>query len=109
MNATNGLGYFEKQGHNKIMHNTDTAETNLNLFGDLFYENIAYCSYFINQLFTSETFSIDNFKPNQVNVISLSLWGMKIAGVIFIVLIFGVYLIIVNKKYPKKIKHNKKR
>ena len=109
LDAINGLGFFEKQGYDKIMHNTDTAETNLEIFGDLFYENITNCIELTTSLLASQEFNEENFAPNQVNVILFSVWAMKIVGVILILIILAIYFIVINKKYPKRNLKNKKK
>lgn len=102
LDAGNGLGFFEKQGHNKIMHNTDTEQVNIEVFGDLFYENISVTTDFCFNLLTDANFNESNFYAGQINVMLYSDWTLKIFGVILIGLIFAGFYIFINLKYKKK-------
>ena len=102
LDAKNGLGFFEKQGYEKIMHNTDSFETCYEVFGEKFYENIFNCASYVYNLLNNEEFNTINFQPNQIDVISYSDWALKIVGVVFILVLFVLYLIIINNKYKTK-------
>lgn len=102
LDTNNGLGFFEKQGYSKIMHNTDTEQVNISVFGDLFYENISAITDLCFNLFADESFNESNFYAGQIDVMLYSDWVLKILGVILIALIITGFYIFVNLKDKKK-------
>lgn len=102
LNATNGLGFFEKAGHSRIMHNTDSEQTNLDVFGESFYENIDNAVLLSYDLLISDDFNEENFFAGQVNPALYSDFVLKIVGVIFIVILLAGFFVTVNLVYKKQ-------
>lgn len=101
LDASNGLGFFEKQGHNKIMHNTDTEQVNKEVFGNLFYENIQNSVNFCLELLTADDFNQENFYAGQINPALYSDFILKFFGVAFIAILIIGYIISINFKTIK--------
>lgn len=102
LDAFNGLGFYEKAGHSRIMHNTDTEQTNLEVFGDLFYENIQNTVDYCFDFLSSDEFNKENFYAGQINTALYSDFTLKIVGIIFIALMLAGFFITINLIYKKK-------
>ena len=86
------LGFHETQDHNKIMHNTDSIETNVEVFGERFYINMATVNNFVTDLMLSESFASE-MSVREINPTLLTDWFLKIIAIIFVaVLALGTFL-----------------
>lgn len=86
------LGFHETQDHNKIMHNTDSIETNVEVFGERFYINMATVNNFVTDLMLSESFASEML-VREINPTLLTDWFLKIIAIIFVALLaLGTFL-----------------
>ena len=103
LSTNNGLGFFETVNHPRIMHNTDTKSTIDEVFGQThFAQNIAAFSNLAVGLLNNAEFTAQTFLPAQINPNLYSDVTLKIAGVVFVVIGFGAYLVVYYFKYKKQ-------
>ncbi|MBR2053119.1 MAG: M20/M25/M40 family metallo-hydrolase [Clostridia bacterium] len=102
LSTNSGLGFFETANHPRIMHNTDTKTTIDEVFGQAhFAQNIAAFSNLAALILSDAQFTAETFAPGQINPSLYSDVTLKIAGVIFVVLGFGAYMLVYFLKYKK--------
>ena len=101
LDANNGLGFFETEGHDKIMHNTDSKETIDDVFGDKFVANINSIIQTTESLLMSTDFNATNFANGQIKTFLYSDWVLKGIGVSIVALMFIGY-VIYNKTTSRK-------
>ncbi|MDD3231964.1 MAG: M20/M25/M40 family metallo-hydrolase [Clostridia bacterium] len=101
LDSFNGLGFFEKQGEQLIMHKTDSKETIDLIFGETYYNNIANTVSFCFSVLTDDNFNETNFYAGQINSLIFSDWILKASGVLLIIIIIIIF------KTSTKIKRNK--
>lgn len=86
------LGFHETEGHDKIMHVSDSLQTNEEIFGEKFYINMASVNNFVTELLLSENF-VESMPLREINPMLLSDWFLKIIAIIFVaVLALGTFL-----------------
>lgn len=94
------LGFHETENKDTIMHNTDSLETNIEVFGEKFYLNMASVNNFVTDLLLSENFS-ENMSVREINPILLTDWFLKVLAIIFVILLaLGTFIFfkVKNKK-----------
>ncbi len=80
------LGFHETENNDTIMHNTDSLETNTEVFGERFYINMANVNNFVTDLLLSNDFA-DAMKVREINPILLTDWFLKVIAIIFVALL----------------------
>lgn len=111
LQTKNGLGFFETENHEKIMHNTDSAKTTSDVFGTGFVTNISDTVNYSLKILTASNFTSENFTSNQVWAGVYSDWVLKGFGVIVILVMFAGYFIVlkISKRNLLKNKQTKKK
>jgi len=103
LNSFNGLGFFEKQGEQLIMHRKDSKETVDSIFGEAYYNNIANTVSFSFSILTDESFNETNFFAGQINPLIFSNWILKASGILLIIIIIIIFKTNTRLKMKKRL------
>ena len=91
-----GFGFFETNGINKLMHNTDNKQQIENIFGEKYNTNIQTVENLVVKVLNSS--DVLNFKP-EINTLVFKDWFLKlIGGALVVVLVFGTVIYFKIKK-----------
>ncbi len=97
--SATGFGFFETEGQDKIMHNSDNIQTIEEVFGEKFYSNMENVNNFVYNLMISKDF-VSNMLEREINPTLLSLWFLKLIGILLIICLALItfFLYICKKK-----------